>query len=376
MKTAPTTIQLNDFKTQWRDIRQDAIAAFERVGESGWMILGSEVKSFEAALARMWGLARAVGCANGLDAIEIALRVLGITPGAKVLTTPLSAFASTLAIVRAGGIPLFADVDESGIVDLNRCETVFREHADVRFFVPVHLYGHAIDLEHLSRLRATFDLSIVEDCAQAIGATSAGRPVGCVGQIAATSFYPTKNLGCMGDGGALLTDDDALADKAQTLRDYGQSAKYEHTQLGLNSRLDEVQAALMRDALLPRLAKQTQRRQHVATRYLAEIDNRALRLPTIPSGSTSVWHLFAFRVRNDRDAFQAHLRERGIQSGVHYPILIPAQRAMNDVPGARSLDALAQARDFCATEVSLPMHPYLSDTDITRVIDACNAWRP
>lgn len=375
MSSAPApTIQLNDFRAQWRDIRVDALAAFERVGESGWLVLGNEVRDFEAQLASSWGLAGAVGCGNGLDALELALRALGLKPGEKVLTTPLSAFATTLAVVRAGGTPVFVDVDETGLLDLDRADAAFTQHSDLRFFVPVHLYGHALDARRLASLKQRHGLTIVEDCAQAVGATSDGAPVGSVGEMVATSFYPTKNLGCMGDGGAVLTGNEALAARVRSLRDYGQSAKYVHMHLGMNSRLDELHAAILRSALLPRLEKFTQRRREIAKRFNEEIRHPSLRTPTQPRGSASVWHLYPLLVEGDRASFRSHLDAAGIGNGLHYPKLIPDQEALRETAFS-ALDPLTNAHRFADRELSLPIHPYLSDANVNSVIAACNSWR-
>ena len=253
-------ILLNDFQRQWADTRADVLDATERVGASGWYILGKNVESFERALAASFDRAFAVGCASGLDAIEIALRALGLRPGDKVLTTPLSAFATTLAILRAGGVPVFVDVDDHGLIDLARCEERLAT-GDIRAFVPVHLYGQPLPLPRLAELQARFAVALVEDCAQSALARFRGRSAGTVGAIAATSFYPTKNLGALGDGGALLTDDPALRDRCASLRNYGQTARYQHDELGLNSRLDELQAAILAQAFLPRLPAWTERRR-------------------------------------------------------------------------------------------------------------------
>jgi dTDP-4-amino-4,6-dideoxygalactose transaminase len=367
-------ILLNDFVAQWRDVGADAVAALERVGASGWLILGSEVKGFEAELARYWGVPEVVGCASGLDAIEIALRALGLAPGDKVLTTPLSAFATSLAIVRAGGVPVVVDVDAAGQLDLELAARALRADAAIRFCLPVHLFGHALDARRLAEL-AALPVRLVEDCAQACGAASRGVPVGATGAAAATSFYPTKNLGAMGDGGALLTGDAALAAEARSLRDYGQTAKYVHARLGMNSRLDELHAAILRSALLPRLPGYTQRRVEIAAAYRRGIEHRALTLPPAPEGSESVWHLFPVLVDGARDAFMAHLGSAGIGSGVHYPTLIPDQPAFTGVR-YECKDPLAQARRFAHSEVSLPIHPYLTDEQVERVIAACNSWKP
>ncbi len=372
----PETILLNNFKKQWEDIGPDVEAAVRRVGESGWYVLGSEVSGFEQALAGAWGLSHAVGVANGLDAIEIGLRALGLQPGEKVLTTPLSAFATTLAILRAGGVPVFVDTDAHGLLDLNQAEEVLAS-GKIRFMVPVHLYGHSMSLDRLDALKAKYGLRIVEDCAQAIGARWNGCPVGTVGQVAATSFYPTKNLGAMGDGGALLTDDAGLYEKARCLRDYGQTEKYVHGELGLNSRLDELQAALLRSAMLPRLPEWTARRREIAARYRAEIANEAIDLPEAPTGSESVWHLFPILARDERDGLMAHLKAQDVLSAVHYPRLIPDQPALRsggETP--RVLGSLENARRFADFELSLPIHPYLTGEEIDRVIAACNSWKP
>lgn len=368
-------IPSTDLAALWRETRGAAVTAVERVGESGWFVLGEEVRQFEAELSRFWGIEHAVGCGNGMDALEIALRAVGLRAGDRVLTTPLSAFATTLAILRAGGVPVFADVDESGLVDLQRCAGILAEEPSIRFFLPVHLFGHALDVAPLEALARKTQVTIVEDCAQSIGATSRGRQTGAVGQAAATSFYPTKNLGCLGDGGAVLTRREDLAAAARSLRDYGQTAKYLHSALGLNSRLDELQAAVLRSALLPRLAGFIARRRAIAARLRDGIRNEAVALPPAPAGSDSAWHLFPVLVAAGRDRFCRHLDERGISWGLHYPRLIPEQPCMAQV-AYETRSTLANAARFAAQEVSLPLHPFLSDGDVGRILEACNEWLP
>jgi len=376
-------IELNDFQASWRQHRAAVRSAVDRVGESGWFILGPEVEAFERVLAEAWGIDHAVGCGSGLDAIELGLRAAGIAAGDKVLTTPLSAFATTLAIVRAGGVPVFADVDEAGLIDLALCdarlEAGLENDEPIRFMVPVHLYGHSLDLAVLRRLQETRGCAVVEDCAQAIGATHNGEPIGSAGVAAAVSFYPTKNLGALGDGGALLTSRDEVAAKARCLRDYGQRGRFDHVMLGMNSRLDEIQAAILSRVFLPKLEWATHQRRATAARYRREIRNDALRLPEPPAGSTSVWHLFPVLVEaSDRDAervragFREHLDAAAIESGVHFPKLIPDQPALCDLVSSLEVD---RARAFARREVSLPIHPYLSDGDVDRVVEACNAWK-
>lgn len=371
-------VLLNDFKTQWKQVKTQFLQAVERVGESGYLILGPEVKSFEEELAKFWGLKYAVGCANGLDAIEIGLRVLGIQPGQKVLTTPLSAFATTLAILKAGGIPVFCDTDKSGLINLDIAEDYFKQNKDVKLFLPVHLYGQSLNLKHLKKLKDQFNLLIIEDCAQSIAANSDGQMCGDVGQLAATSFYPTKNLGCYGDGGALLTNLDDINELSRSLRDYGQSEKYVHSYLGLNSRLDELQAAVLRSALLPNLNKWTESRKSIASVYLENINNSQIELPKIPHNNYPVWHLFPIKVKdkNKRQSFINFLKENGIQTGIHYPILIPDQPLFKQQKNLNYeiFGTLNEAKSLCETEVSLPIHPFLTKDELDKVISVCNAW--
>ena len=367
-------ILLNDFKRQWQDTKDAALAAFAAVGESGWYVLGEEVRCFETALAGIWGLRYAAGVASGLDAIEIALRVLGCGPGDKVLTTPLSAFATTLAILKTGAAAVFVDTDDTGLLDLARCHDVLRKRRDIRFLVPVHLYGHSLNLRELASLRDEFGCRTVEDCAQSVLASFEGRRAGTVGEMAAASFYPTKNLGAMGDGGAILTSDEALCREAQILRDYGQGAKYRHDKVGYNSRLDELQASLMRRVYLPKLEGWTSRRSEIARAYLAGIRNPALRPVAAPPGSESVWHLFpVLVVSGGKPEFLRHLAAHGIAGGEHYPIMIPDQAAMRGA-SYEMADDCATARGIAHSEVSLPIHPYLTDAEVEQVIAACNGW--
>jgi dTDP-4-amino-4,6-dideoxygalactose transaminase len=361
----------NDFAQQWNVIEPAVVAAVRRVGASGRYIVGKEVDGFEAALAEHWGMAHAVGVGNGMDALEIGLRCLDLRAGEKVLTTPFSAFATTLAIVRAGGTPVFVDVDDNGNIDLDQCREVLTRDSSIRVLIPVHLYGNPCDLEKLDALNRDFDLRILEDCAQAIGAEQGGRVVGSVGQIAATSFYPTKNLGALGDGGALLTNDAALAARARTLRNYGQTSVYAHDERGLNSRLDELHAAILADALLPRLAEWTARRRQIAARYRGEIRNPALRMLQIKDGVNPVWHIFPV-FSGSRDRLREHLRESGIESAVHYPRIIPDQKALQLGVAHETGGEQRTARTLAATEVSVPVHPFLQDSEIAAVIRALN----
>lgn len=367
------------FERQWSEIEADVLAAVAAVGASGWYILGENVRSFEKALAAACGRQAAIGVGNGLDAIEVALRALGLEAGERVLTTPLSAFATTLAILRAGGRPLFVDVDASGQLDLAAARACLEAHPEVRFCVPVHLYGHSLDLEALARLRDDFGLEIVEDAAQALGAGWSGpggeRRVGDVGRLLATSFYPTKNLGALGDGGAVLTDSPELAARCRSLRDYGQTAKYVHAELGLNSRLDELHAAILERAMLPRWSAWVARRAAIAARYLADLDHPRVKPLPAPPGSRSVWHLFPVAVEAgaSRQGLLDHLKSHGVLGLVHYPLILPDQPCL--APGAaETFGDLPRARALAAGEVSLPITPDLTDGELDQVVAAIHAW--
>ncbi len=368
-------IPLNDFQRQWQDTREKAVAAFEEIGASGWYILGREVREFEEALAGYWGMAHVVGVASGLDAIEISLKALGCGAGDRVLTTPLSAFATALAILNLGAVPVFVDTDAYGQIDLEACRAALEARRDIRFFVPVHLYGHALDMARLRAIRDSFEVFMVEDCVQSIGACFRGAATGSAGHMAALSFYPTKNLGALGDGGAVLTGSAEYAGRARMLRDYGQSAKYRHEMVGYNSRLDELQAGLLRRVSLPLLPGWTEKRRRIAAAYLAGIRNPAIFVPGAPAGSHSCWHLFPVLVDAARKSdFMAWLAACEIGCGEHYPIAIPDQPAMAGIP-FEVIGELTQAQRICRSEVSLPIHPYLEEGEVASVIDACNRWQ-
>jgi dTDP-3-amino-3,4,6-trideoxy-alpha-D-glucose transaminase len=364
-------VAANDLGRQWEDIAGDALAAVDRVGRSGWLILGEEVAAFESALAAWWGVRHVVGVASGLDALEIALRGAGVGPGDRVLTTPLTAFATTLAIRRAGATPVWCDVDDSGGMDLAAAGAALASDPAIRAVVPVHLYGHPLSPSALEGLAAEHGVAVVEDCAQSAGARREGRPTGAAGRIAATSLYPTKNLGAMGDGGAVLTDDDGVAERARTLRNYGQDRRDHHVEPGLNSRLDELHAAILRAAHLPRLDGWLDRRAAIAERYVQGLEGSLFR-PLRPSGGRSGNHLFAVEVTDGvRDECARGLAAAGVAVGRHYPVVCPDQPAC--AGAGVSIGDLPVARRLAARELSLPIHPYLTDDEVEHVIATCAA---
>lgn len=367
-------VPANDFHRQWSETSGDVLDAVRAVGESGWYVLGREVEAFESELGEFWGLDHVVGVASGLDALELSLRALGCKAGDRVLTSPISAFATVLAIVRLDAVPVFADCDDTGLVDLDACRRILEDDGSIRYFVPVHLFGQALDLEDLRELKARFSLTVVEDCAQSIGASSRGLATGTIGDAAATSFYPTKNLGALGDGGAVLTRSREVADSLRVLRDYGQARKYRHTTLGYNSRLDELHAAIMRRAHLPRLRGWVDARRHVADTYRREIGSPHLRVVPGPPGSSSSCHLFPVQVLPEHKADAlAFLRDRGIGVAEHYPLPQNEQEALGQVAWRGDTP---RAAAFCRSEISLPIHPYMTSAEVRQVIEVCNSWRP
>jgi dTDP-3-amino-3,4,6-trideoxy-alpha-D-glucose transaminase len=344
--------------------REDAAlvaAAIDRVVASGRYVLGPEVERFEAEFAAAHGAAHAVGVGNGTDALALILRGLGIGAGDEVVTTPLSAAFTALAIMMVGARPVFADIDPRRLT-IDPDATARAVTARTRAILPVHLYGQAADMAALERVAARHNLPIVEDCCQAHLATSSGRPVGTIGVAGAFSFYPTKNLGALGDGGLVVTNDRALADRVRRLRNGGQVDRDHHQDPGVNSRLDEVQAAVL-TARLPFLAGWTARRRALAADYRDRLGAAVGTVPECDPGH--VYHLFVTRSAR-RTALQRHLGARGIETLVHYPVPISAQPALAHTRPADCPHGAAA----CDEVLSLPLHPALTDADLAFVAAA------
>lgn len=364
-------IAMNDFRSEPAELRAAMTDAVRRVFESGWYILGQHCQAFEEAWARECGVQHGVGVANGMDAIEIALRSLHVGPGDEVITTPMTAFASVLAILRAGATPVLADIEPgSALLSIDSAKRCISPRT--RAVVLVHLYGQLAAMDRWSELCSTAGINLIEDCAQSHLASLGGRVCGSFGRAAAFSFYPTKNLGAIGDGGMLLTNDTLVAERSRMLRNYGQSERYHHPVLGLNSRLDEIQAAILaaRSRWLPEFMT---RRRQVAQLYYTGIRNPAVRLPPQPvEPDAHVWHLFVVTCPN-RDALAAHLLACGIQTFIHYPIAVHHQRSCADL--ARDPFGLPCTELHAKTCLSLPCHPQLSDEQVHAVIDAVNGFK-
>jgi dTDP-3-amino-3,4,6-trideoxy-alpha-D-glucose transaminase len=338
-------------------------AAIERVVASGWYVLGPEVTAFEHEFAAACGAAHAVGVGTGTDAIALALRALGIGAGDEVITTPLSAAYTALAVLMTGARPVFADIDAERLT-IDPAAIAAAVTPRTRAIVPVHLYGQAAEMRAIAHIASRHALAVVEDCCQAHLAASDGRPVGTIGIAGAFSFYPTKNLGALGDGGAIVTNDADLARRVMLLRNGGQTDRYHHELPGVNSRLDELQAAILR-ARLPYLTRWTAARRTLAAEYRTALAGAPAVVVPPERDAGHVYHLFVIRSRR-RDRLQAGLREHGIETLVHYPLPIPRQPAL-----AASLPAECPRADAaCAELVSLPLHPGLTSQDVARVASA------
>ena len=351
---------------------EDAAAvrdAMARVVERGWFILGPELEAFEHEFATASGAVHAIGVGNGTDAIALTLRALGIGPGDEVITTPLSAAFSALAIVMAGATPIFADIDPQRLT-LDPAAAAAAITPRTAAILPVHLYGQPADMAAFESLARRHHLAVVEDACQAHLSTCGGRPVGTIGAAGAFSFYPTKNLGALGDGGAIVTNDEAVADRARRLRNGGQTALYEHAELGVNSRLDELQAAVLR-VRLEALSAGTARRRALAARYRAGLADGPVHVPP-ECDEGHVYHLFPVRTA-DRHRLRSELGARGISTLIHYPLPIHRQPAFRSIATGV---ACPHAEQACAELCSLPLHPQLADEDCDRVVDAIRAWRP
>ncbi len=363
-------ILMNDFKAEPTALQQAMQHATEQVIKSGRYILGKELEHFEKQWANICGSDYSIGVGNGMDAIEIVLRALGIGYGDEVITTPMTAFATVLAIIRAGAIPVLADIDPQ--TALLSPESVIRcLSGKTKAIVLVHLYGQIRDMQTWVDLCNAHNIELIEDCAQAHLATWQGKKAGTFGKAGAYSFYPTKNLGALGDGGAIITSDQTLAEYIKSLRNYGQSIRYHHPELGLNSRLDELQAAILTERLkwLPEF---TERRREIADVYYNHLNSPHITLLTKPETSEShVYHLFVITTMH-RNALYEHLKKSQIQTLIHYPVTIDQQKPCQDIK--QDPQGLAHSHAHANTCLSLPCHPQMTDTNITTVIEAINCF--
>ena len=352
-----------DLSRQTRALELELERAISRVLRSGHFVLGEEVERFEDRFAAYCGARFAVGVGSGTDAITIALEAAGIATGDEVITAANTCVPTIVGIERAGAVPVLADVDiETRTLDPADVERVITPRT--RAIVPVHLYGLPAAIGPLLELATTHGLELVEDCAQAHGASWGGRRVGTLGRAAAFSFYPTKNLGALGDAGAVTTNDPEVAERARLLRNYGERERFRHFLRGHNSRLDALQAAVLAEKL-PFLEAWNERRRALANLYREHFDRTALSLPDDAGDRHHVYHLYVVRL-SDRDHFRSALERQGVGSGIHYPIPVHRQPAYARLDRK---DGFPVAEDLAATIVSLPLSPEHSDAEIAYVAE-------
>jgi dTDP-4-amino-4,6-dideoxygalactose transaminase len=365
--THPIRVPQVDLRVGYFALKDELDEAVARVLESGWYVLGSEVAAFEAEFAEYVGVGHGIGVANGTDALALALRGLGIGAGDAVATVSHTAVATVAAIEMAGATPVLVDIDPHRYTldpaSLARAIASW----PVRAVIVVHLYGQAADMDAIVAIARGHGAAVIEDCAQAHGATCGGRRLGALGDVAAFSLYPTKNLGALGDGGIVATDDSALASRIAALRQYGWRERYVSDAAGVNSRLDELQAAMLR-VKLRHLDSGNGRRRSIAARYDRELAGSGLALPWRAAGCEHVFHQYVVR-SGERDALQRRLRDAGIATNVHYPVPIHLQPAylgrLQVAPGG-----LPHTEEAAATVLSLPMFPQLADRQVD---DVCAA---
>jgi len=359
-------IRFDNFNIQYAAIKSEIDAAVQRVLDSGWFILGKEVEAFESEFSQYIGCKYCVGVASGTDALALSLMALGIGHGHEVITTDLTAFPTITAIMQAGAVPVTVDISyEDGLMAAGEIEKHITPRT--RAIIPVHLYGQSCDMNEILAIAKKHGLEVVEDCAQSVGATYRGQVTGSLGTLGAFSFYPTKNLGAYGDGGAITTNDEALFQKLRQLRNYGQADRYHHRNFGLNSRLDEIQAAILRTKLHYLDEWNDLRWQHAAY-YHSHLDKNVVGTLKEHDYGKPVYHLFVIQARPGcRDGLTAHLKDSGIQCLIHYPVPAHSQGAF---PQDREINeaAYVNARQFAGDIVSIPVYPELSIEDREKIV--------
>jgi dTDP-4-amino-4,6-dideoxygalactose transaminase len=357
------------FKPMEKELDSDLRAAFERVYTASWYIEGKEDESFEKAFAEFCHTQYCVGVGNGLDALMLALKALGVSKGDEVIVPSNTYIATALAVTYVGATPIFVEPDiRTYNIDPTKIEEKIT--TKTKAIMPVHLYGQPCDMDPIMAIAKKHNLFVVEDCAQAHGATYNGQVIGSFGDAAGFSFYPGKNLGALGDAGATVTNSKELADKVRALGNYGSDYKYHHIYQGNNSRLDELQAAFLA-AKLPHLNRMNEERRRIAKCYLEGIKNLEITLPFVPDYAEPVWHIFAVRTKK-RDELAVYLADKGISTNKHYPIPMHMQDCYKDLIIPHG--TLPIAEEISATELSLPMFYGMTDEQIAYVIDNINRF--
>jgi dTDP-4-amino-4,6-dideoxygalactose transaminase len=363
-----------DPKASYLAHKDEIDEAIHRVLDSGWYILGQEVTGFEKEFAAYIGVGNAIGVASGTDALELALRSCGIGPGDGVITVSHTAVATVAAVELAGAIPILVDIDPcTYTMDPNRLEDTIKQQGAGRLkaIIPVHLYGHPADMAAIMDIAGRHGLSVIEDCAQSHGAAIGDRKTGTWGHLSAFSFYPTKNLGALGDGGAVVTNDPALAERLRQLREYGFRERYVSHLSGMNTRLDELQAAILR-VKLQYLRTENARRLQIARIYGASLSGTTLVLPQLHAKVDHVFHLYVVRSTH-RDGLKAFLKENSVGTSIHYPVPVHLQPAYH----ARAVigrGGLEHTEQVCREILSLPMYPQITDEQVQRISHLIARW--
>lgn len=352
-----------------KELNNDLRGAFDRVFTRSWYIEGVEDEAFEKAFAEYCGTKYCVGVGNGLDALMLALKAMGISEGDEVIVPSNTYIATALAVTYVGATPVFVEPDiRTFNINPDFIEAAITEKT--KAIMPVHLYGQACDMDPIMTITHKYGLKVVEDCAQAHGATYKGQKVGTFGDVAGFSFYPGKNLGALGDAGAVVTNDEELSKKIRALGNYGSDYKYHHIYKGNNSRLDELQAAFLA-AKLPNLERMNVARRRIADKYTEGIKNPKVITPYVLPDCAPVWHIYGIRCA-ERDALENYLNEKGIGTNKHYPIPMHLQECYKDLNIPQG--ALPIAEKISATELSIPMYYGMTDEEIQYIIDAINSF--
>ncbi len=358
-------ILFNDFKQEYNLVRNEVDQAIRRVLDSGWYILGKECEAFEKEFATYTGAQYCVGVANGTEAIALALLSMGVGEGSEVITTNLTAFPTITGIMQAGAKPVVVDIcTDDGLIDYTKIEAKITP--ETKAIVPVHLYGQCCDMDPIMQIAQKHGLKVMEDCAQATGSEYKNKKAGTFGETSSFSFYPTKNLGAYGDAGAIITNNKDIYEKLLSLRNYGQTKRYYHDLEGINSRLDEMQAAILR-VKLPYLDKWNNRRREIAQMYRQGLRN--VECLTEHEYGRMNYHLFVIKAQK-RDELLAYLNDKGINSLIHYPVPINEQKSF---PGQKD-EKMQNTISFASSILSLPIHPALTNDEVNTVIDAINKF--
>jgi len=360
-------IKFLDLKKVNNRFRKEIDERIKHILDIGWYLQGDEDKKFEENFARYCGVKHCIGCANGLDALNLIIKAFGFGAGDEIIVPANTYIASILAISENGCTPVLVEPD---INTRNINPDLIEEKITpkTKAIMVVHLYGQAVQMDKIWELAKKYDLKIIEDSAQAHGAVYKGYRVGSLGDASGFSFYPGKNLGCMGDGGCVTTNDDELAAKIRAIANYGSDRKYHHIYKGINSRLDEIQAAIL-DVKLPHLDSDNARRREISKYYRENIKNSKIELPAVYDENAHVWHIFAVRTEN-RDALQKHLESNGIQTNIHYPTPPHKQGAYAEWAN----ESFPISEEIHGTILSLPISPVMTDEEVKKVVEIVNEY--